>query len=269
MFEVKEIKKIICLTEETTEFLYNIGADDLIIGITKYTKRPPQAIKEKPIVSRYIDSDIQTIIDLKPDLVLAWSDLQADTARELIKSGIEVICFNHRSINETLSFMQKLGYLLDKKEETDNYINSLIEHLNKYKAIGDNRKVKPKVYFEEWFDPLIVSIKWVSEIIELCGGINIFSEKSNSSLAKDRILENDKEILKANPDIILVSWCGKAFRKKKMLSRTNWENLSAVKNDQIFEIAAEIILQPGPASLSDGVEIISNIFDKWDKLNNK
>lgn len=265
MFEAKEIKRIICLTEETTEFLYNIGADDLIIGITKYTKRPPQAIKEKPIVSRYIDSDIKAIIDLKPDLVLAWSDLQADTARELIKNGIEVICFNHRSINETLSFMQKLGYLLNKKTETDVYLNKLISHLNKFKEIGDKRKHKPKVYFEEWFDPLIVSIKWVSEIIELCGGINIFSEKSNSSLAKDRILEDDKKILEANPDIILVSWCGKAFRKKKMISRANWETISAVKNDQIFEIKAEIILQPGPASLTDGVEIISQIFDNWEK----
>lgn len=268
MFATKPIKRIICLTEETTEFLYEIGADDLIVGITKYTKRPVRAIKEKPIVSRYLDSDIKSIIDLKPDLVIAWSDLQADTSKELIKNGIEVLCFNHRSINGILSFMQRLGYLIDKKQETDNYINKLITHLNKYKDLGENRKHNPKVYFEEWFDPLIVSIQWVSEIIELCGGINIFSDLANSPLAKGRILENDKRILESNPDIILVSWCGKPFRKKKMLSREKWDTINAVKNNQIFEIKSEIILQPGPAALLDGVKIINDIFENWEIRNN-
>jgi iron complex transport system substrate-binding protein len=264
MFEIKPIKRIVCLTEETTEFLYDIGADDLIVGITKYTKRPAKAIKEKPIVSRYLDSDIQAIIDLNPDLVIAWSDLQADTSKELIKQGIEVICFNHRSINGILSFMQRLGYLINKKQETDDYLLNVISHLNKYRELGEKRKNKPKVYFEEWFDPLIVSIQWVSEIIELCGGINIFSELASSPLAKGRILETDDRIFKENPDIILASWCGKPFRKKKMLARENWYNIKAVEDDQIFEIKSEIILQPGPASLIDGVKIISKIFDDWE-----
>lgn len=268
MFAIKPIKRIVCLTEETTEFLYDIGADELIVGITKYTKRPEIAIKEKPIVSRYLDSDIQAIIDLKPDLVIAWSDLQANTSKELIKQGVEVFCFNHRSVNGILSFMQRLGYLIDKKDETDEYLNNLISNLIKYKELGDARIVKPKVYFEEWFDPLIVSIQWVSEIIELCGGINIFSDMANSQLAKGRILENDERILKENPDIILASWCGKPFRKKKMLARENWDKLSAVQENQVFEIKSEIILQPGPAALTDGVKIISKIFDNWEKKRN-
>lgn len=267
MFTINPINRIVCLTEETTEFLYDIGADELIVGITKYTKRPEIAIKEKPIVSRYLDSDIQAIIDLKPDLVIAWSDLQADTSKELIKNGIEVICFNHRSINGILSFMQRLGYLINKKQETDDYIFNLIANLNKYKELGTRRKTKPKVYFEEWFDPLIVSIQWVSEIIELCGGVNIFSNLSNSALAKGRILENDEIILKENPDIILASWCGKPFRKKKMLARENWNKIKAVENNQIFEIKSQIILQPGPAALIDGVKIISKIFDNWEFRN--
>lgn len=265
MYSPKKIERIVCLTEETTEFLYEIGANDLIVGITKYTKRPPQAAKEKKIVSRYIDSDIDAIVKLKPDLVLAWSDLQADTARELIKKGINVICFNHRSINETLSFMQQLGYLIGYQKETDKYLKKVTNHLEKYRQIGLKRKNKPKVYFEEWFDPLIVSIKWVSEIIELCGGVNIFADKVDSSLAKDRILEDEKRILDLNPDIILASWCGKPFRKKKMLKRENWNKINAVINDEIYEIESEIILQPGPAALFDGIKIVSKLFDNWEE----
>ncbi len=264
MYKIKSIQRIICLTEETTETLYNLNLDHLIVGVTRYTFRPPIARKEKPKVSGYIDAKFDKIIALKPDLVITWSDLQADITSELIKRGIEVICFNHRDINGILSMIYKLGSLLNESQKAEIYVNTLIEKLENVKLIGENRENKPKVYFEEWFDPIISGITWVSEIIELCGGIDIYEKNRYNFLAKDRIVENQNEIIEHDPDIILASWCGKKFQKNQLINRDGWDKIKAVKNNQIFEIKSEIILQPGPASITDGIDIILSIYNNWE-----
>lgn len=262
-------QRIICLTEETTETLYAIGASDLIIGITQYTLRPPQAKTEKPIVSRYIDARIDKIIEMKPDLVLAWSDLQANIVAELIKNGIEVMCFNHRSIEGILEMIQKLGGLIGKSKEAEKYALLLSKRIEKARKKGAKRKLKPKVYFEEWYDPIITGITWVSEIIEICGGIDIFKENRHFYDAKRRILADNNEVVKRNPDIMLASWCGMKFKKAKVLKRENWDKINAIKNDEIYDIGSEIILQPGPAALTDGIDIIMKILDDWEIRNGK
>ncbi len=260
-------KRIICLTEETTETLYALGASDLIIGITKYTVRPPEAKKEKPIIARYIDAKIDKIIDMKPDLVLAWSDLQANIASELIKNGIEVVCFNHRSIQGILEMIMKLGGLIGKSTEAETYANTLLNKVELAKIRGAKRKIKPKVYFEEWYDPIITGITWVSEIIEICGGIDIFEENRHFYDAKRRIIADNNEVVNRNPDIMIASWCGMKFKKQRVLKRENWENINAIKNDEIYEIGSEIILQPGPAALTDGIDNIMKILDDWEVKN--
>lgn len=258
-------KRIICLTEETTETLYRIGAEDLIIGITEYTVRPMRAKSEKEIVSRYLDAQIEKIIDLKPDLVLAWSDLQADIVRDLVKNGIEVICFNHRSVEGILSMILKLGSIVGFSDRSEQLVDELLLNISLATEKANKLNIQPKVYFEEWFSPIITGIRWVSEIIEICGGIDIFEEHRVSQNAKGRILENDSPIINRNPDIILASWCGKPFRKQTMIKRKNWNQINAVKTNYIFEIDSAVILQPGPAALSDGLNVISDIFAKWDK----
>ena len=268
MYQFKPYKRIICLTEETTETLYNLGLDELIVGITRYTFRPAIARKTKPKVSGYIDAKFDKIIELKPDLVITWSDLQADITAELIRRGIEVICFNHRDINGILSMIFKLGSLLGEMEKAEKYIEKLSNNLEKVRLIGENRKIRPKVYFEEWFDPLISGITWVSEIIELCGGDDIFIQNRYFYDAKRRIIPNFDDVIPRNPDIMIASWCGKKFKKDLVLNRIGWENINAIKNTEIYEIKSEIILQPGPAAITDGVEIILKILDDWEKKQN-
>lgn len=257
-------QRIVCLTEETTETLYSIGAEDLIVGISQFVKRPKRAKKEKPIVSRYTDAKLERILDLKPDLVIAWSDLQADICASLIRSGLNVMCFNHRSISEILDFIVRLGAIVGKLEEARNFANQIKNKLEITKKKATFRESKPRVYFEEWDDPLITGITWVSEIIEICGGIDIYSDKSMKFHAKDRILDSTDRVLERNADIMLVSWCGKKFKKEAVIKRDNWQTLEFIKNDEIYELPAEIILQPGPAALTDGVDMIMKIFDDWE-----
>lgn len=260
-------KRIVCLTEETTEILYELGMSHLIVGISKYTLRPPQAKIEKPIIARYIDANIDEIINLKPDLVVAWSDLQAPIASELIKAGIEVYCFNQRSIDGIFSNILRLSTLIGNYEGGIQLIDKLKYFLDNAFNLSKSINSKPKIYFEEWFNPLITGIEWVVEIIELCGGIDILPEYSKHPDAKSRIVADPNIIVERNPDIIIASWCGKKFYKKKLVNRENWNKISAVQNDYIYEIPSEIILQPGPASLSDGVKIISNIIQKYSQGN--
>ncbi|MDT3740138.1 MAG: cobalamin-binding protein [Candidatus Kapabacteria bacterium] len=262
-------QRIICMTEETTETLYRIGADELIVGITEYTVRPPRAKLEKPVISRYLDADIDSILNLKPDIVLAWSDLQADIVRELIKKGIEVYCFNHRSVEGILSMILKLGSLVGYESQAVKLTDELITNIRIAESESQNLKYRPKVYFEEWFSPLITGICWVSEIIEICGGVDVFSENRVHQDAKGRILENDSEVIRRNPDIMLASWCGKPFRKNTVLKRKGWNEINAVKNDAIYDIDAGIILQPGPATLSDGINIIKRIVQNHQGINKK
>lgn len=258
-------QRIICLTEETTETLYLLGEQDRIVGISGFTVRPPQARKEKPKVSTFIDAQTEKIIDLKPDLVIGFSDIQADIAQTLIKKGITVWINNYRSVEGILDMIFQLGNLVGQAEKTDQLLSTINNKLDRIRENASQFRHRPKVYFEEWFDPLITSIQWVAELIEIAGGHYIFPEKMNESLAKDRILETGAEVIKRNPDIILASWCGKKFKKEKMLSRPGWESIEAVRNDEIHEIDSSVILQPGPAALLEGIDQIHEIICNWHK----
>ncbi|MEM8523860.1 MAG: cobalamin-binding protein [Bacteroidota bacterium] len=262
-------KRIICLTEETTETLYLLGEQDRIVGISGFTVRPPQARKEKPKVSTFIDAKTEEILDLKPDLVIGFSDIQANIAKELIAQGITVWVNNYRSVEGILKMMVQLGALVDQKEKTLQLVKDIESQITHIQSIISQWEIKPKVYFEEWFDPLITGIQWVSEIVELAGGIDIFPEHQSASLAKDRILEHPAVVIARNPDIILASWCGKMFKKEKLVKREGWSAIKAVQNGDIHEIKSPIILQPGPAALMEGLPMIHEIFKKWVCSNNK
>ena len=260
-------KRIICLTEEPVEILYLLGEEDRIVGISRFTVRPLRARKEKPRVSAFISADIEKIIDLKPDLVIGFSDIQSEIARNLISKGITVWINNHRTVNETLEMIVRLGAMVGKTEEAKQLVNSYKDKIAELKKLFENKSKKPRVYFEEWNEPLITGIAWVSELIEIAGGIDIYGNLKSASLAKDRIISNPGEIIEKNPDIILASWCGKKFKKQELISRSGWENIEAVKNNFIFEIHSSIILQPGPAALSEGVSQISDIIQRWYAVN--
>ena len=255
--------RIVCLTEETTEMLYMLGEEDRIVGISGFTVRPKKARKEKPKVSTFLDAKIEEIVDLRPDLVIGFSDIQANIAQLLIAQGITVWVNNHRTIKETLSMMMQLGVLVDKRSEALSIVQKIQTRMIAIQTTSKTWKERPKVYFEEWYDPLITGICWVAELIEIAGGKNIFPKKGLSSLAKGRIVENAQEVVRKNPDIILASWCGKQFKKEKLVSRKGWSKIAAVETEQIFEIDSSIILQPGPAALTDGLEILHKIIKHW------
>lgn len=256
-------KRIICLTEETTEMLYLLGEEDRIVGISKFTKRPERARKEKEKVSAFLNAKLDRIIELKPDLVIGFSDIQADIAQALIKEGISVWISNHRSIDEILKFLVQLGTLVGKKEEAISLVASYEKRIDQIRKETKKWKKRPKVYFEEWYDPLISGIEWVSEIVEIAGGEDVFPEFRSKSLAKGRIIKKPKEVVKRNPDIMLASWCGKKFKLKKVLARKKWNTINAIRNNLIHEIDSTIILQPGPASITEGLEIIHAHIKAW------
>ena len=259
--------RIICLTEEPTETLYLLGEEHRIVGISTFTVRPPEARKEKPVVSSFLDAHINKILDLKPDLVIGFSDIQSGIAEQLIKKGITVWINNYRDVRGIKNMIFQLGSIVGKQNQAESLILSIEDKFQKISTEIESWKIKPRVYFEEWDSPIITAIKWVSEIIKLSGGNYIFDDFACKSLAKHRIIEDSKAIVKKNPDIILVSWCGKKFFKEKMTSREGWDKINAVKNDFIYEIPSEIILQPGPASLTDGLDVIHTILKSW--YNNK
>lgn len=256
-------ERIVCLTEETTELLYLLGEEDRIVGISGFTMRPRRARKEKPKVSTFLDANTDEILDLKPDLVIGFSDIQADIARNLIAEGITVWVNNHRSVGEILKFMYQLGNGVGKGEEVKQMILAIQGQIDGIIAQTKSWKERPRVYFEEWYDPLISGIQWVSEIIEIAGGDDIFPEKGRSGLAKDRIIANPDEVVDKDPQIILASWCGKMFKKDQLVSRAGWENITAVAAGDIHEIKSEIILQPGPAALMDGIPLVHQILEEW------
>ncbi len=257
-------QRVICLTEETTETLYLLGADHLLVGISGFVVRPPHARKEKPKVSTYLEVNLEKVRELQPDLIFAWSDLQADICAQLIKEGYEVYCFNHRSVDGILAMIERLGLLVGKAQEAQALIDRLQHRLAAIAAKGKQRKRKPRVYFEEWYDPLISGIRWVSELIELCGGIDIFPELRQYPDARRRIIADPQEVVRRQPDIILVSWCGKMFKPERMQRRPGWDQIPALRNGWVYEIPSAIILQPGPAALTDGVDAICDIIDRWE-----
>ncbi len=257
-------KRLVCLTEETTEALYAIGADDLIVGISGFTVRPRHARKEKPKVSTYLDAKVDEIVALKPDLVLAWSDLQADICASLIREGVEVLCFNHRSLEGILAMLLRLGALIGRVETMQAYVSELQRDLEQARLRGQQRRRRPRVYFEEWFDPLISGICWVSELIELCGGHDVYAEHRQYQDARRRIIAQPADVIERAPDIMLASWCGKMFKPERVRARDGWDRIPALQHDEMHEIHSSVILQPGPAALTEGLRQIMDIFDRWE-----
>jgi iron complex transport system substrate-binding protein len=253
--------RIICLTEETTETIYMLGEQDRIVGISGFTVRPPEARKEKPKVSAFTSAKIDKILDLKPDLVLGFSDLQADIAAELIRSGIDVYIFNQRSVAGILQMITTVGSLVGQSNKACAWVASIETKISRLKKSTPDSK--PVIYFEEWDEPNISGIQWVAELIEIAGGIDCFPELSNESLAKDRIIAEPMEVVKRNPDIIVGSWCGKKFRPDHVAARPHWNEIKAVQNQQLHEIKSPNILQPGPAALTDGLDQLCEIIDQW------
>jgi iron complex transport system substrate-binding protein len=243
--------RIVCLTEETTETLYLLGQGDRIVGVSGYTVRPPEA-RQKPRISAFINAKFDKIVALEPDLVLAFSDLQADLVAELIRRGLPVVTFNQRSVGEILQTIRMLGGLVGCQTEAERLADSLEAGLNRIREASARFPKRLRAFFEEWDDPLISGIRWVEELVAIAGGDPVFPELAECGLAKDRIVD-PAEVARRNPEIIFASWCGKKVKKATIQNRAGWRDVAAVRGDQIFEIKSTYILQPGPASLTDGV----------------
>ena len=248
-------RRIVCLTEETTETLYRFCEQDRIVGISAFTVRPTQAKKEKPVVSQFIKANIDKIVDLKPDLVLAFSDLQADICSVLISLGLEVYCFNQRSVAGILQMIRTLGRLIGCMEKSNRLVDELQKNIDTIRSKANHLPVRPRVYFEEWPDPIICGIQWVSEIIEIAGGTDCFSELGEKKLAKDRIV-SPEAVIERKPDLYIASWCGKKFRKDTALSRPGFADAPFTRDGRMIDIDSSIILQPGPACLTDGLDAV-------------
>ena len=246
-------QRIVCLTEEPTEVLYALGEEHRIVGISGFTVRPPRARKEKPKVSAFTSAKIGAILELEPDLVIGFSDIQADIARDLIKAGVEVWISNHRSVDGILGYIRRLGGMVGAADKADRYAAEAEAHIASIRAVAARLPFRPRVYFEEWDVPPISGIRWVAELVRIAGGDDIFPELAEKSLARDRIIADDNEIVRRQPDLILGSWCGKKFRPDTVAARPGWSEIPAVRNGQLHEIKSPIILQPGPAALFDGL----------------
>jgi iron complex transport system substrate-binding protein len=253
----------VCLTEEPTEVLYALGEARRIVGISGFTVRPPEARKQKPRVSAFTSAKIDQILALKPDFVVGFSDLQADIAQSLIKHGIEVWISNHRSVEGILGYIRRLGALVGSPEKADRYLQAIEQRLERVRAQAARLVRRPRVYFEEWDEPMISGIAWVSELVELAGGVEVFPERAQSSLATGRIIATGSEVISAAPDIIFGSWCGKRFRPERVAGREGWGAIPAVRDGQLHEIKSPIILQPGPAALTEGVERMQQLILAW------
>ncbi len=256
-------QRIVCLTTETVEVLYLLGEADRIAGISGYTVRPPQARKEKPKVYAFTSGDIDKILAVKPDLVLTFSDLQADIAHDLIKHAIPVYAFNMRSIEDILGMIMTVGRLVGAEERAQTLVSTMEKQLDEARHLAAQRFAqtgyRPKVYFEEWDDPMISGLRWVSELITLAGGEDIFAERAGSHLSRDR-RPTSEEIIERAPDIIIGSWCGKHFRPEKVCQRPGWENIPAIKHQRLHEIKSAIILTPGPALITEGLPILLDLL---------
>ncbi len=255
-------ERIVCFTEETVETLYLLKEEDRIVGISGYVVRPPRARKEKPRVSAFTSADTEKIVALKPDLVLAFSDLQADIVADLIKRGIAVHAFNQRSVAEILDMIRLLGAMVGASDRADALVAKLKTGLDETRARAAKRKRRPRVFFEEWDDPLISGIRWVSELVEIAGGSEIFPERAACGLAKDRIVSFE-DVIQAEPDIIIGSWCGKKFSADRVAKRPGFDRVPAVRDKALYEIKSPLILQPGPAALTDGLAALETIIAGW------
>lgn len=256
-------ERVVCLTEETTETLYLLNEEHRIAGISGFTVRPPRARKEKPKVSAFTSAKIDKILALKPDLVLGFSDLQADIARELIGHGIPVHVFNQRSVDEILTTIATIGALVGAAQKAAELAATLSKRIETMRSLTSRYQRRPKVYFEEWDDPQISAIQWVSELVSIAGGDDCFPHLATESLGKNRIIADPLEVVRSAPDIIIGSWCGKKFRSNLVAEREGWRDVPAVKHQQLFEIKSANILQPGPAALTDGLDQLHEIISAW------
>jgi iron complex transport system substrate-binding protein len=255
-------ERIVCLTEETVETLYLLGEERRIVGVSGYAVRPPQVRKEKPRVSAFISADVPKILALKPDLVLAFSDLQADIVAELIRANVAVHAFNQRDVAGIFDMIRTLGALVGAVEKAEILANSLAARVNAVHERALQLPRRPRVYFEEWDDPMISGLRWVSELIEAAGGIEVFPQLAVRKNAKDRIVSAD-DVIGAAPDIIVGSWCGKKFVPTKVAARPGFAQVPAVATGWLREVKSTLILQPGPAALTDGLDALAGIIANW------
>ena len=260
-------RRIVCLSTETVEVLYALGEQDRIVGISGYTVSPPQARKDKPKVFAFSTGDLDRILAVEPDLVLCFCDLQADIARDLVKAGIAVHVFNQRSVEDILAMIETVGRLVGAEPRAQALVGELEQLIEATRAAAARLPRRPRVYFEEWDEPMISGIRWVSELVEIAGGEDCFPELSSQSLAGNRIIADPMEVVRRQPDIIIGSWCGKKFRPEQVAARPGWETIPAVQTGQVFEIKSPLILQPGPAALTDGLDALVGIIRGWQAAN--
>lgn len=251
-------ERIVCMTEETTETLYRIGAQDLVVGVSGFTVRPPEA-RKKPRVSSFLDANFERILELRPDLVLGFSDLQADLGRELAKRGVPVYLFNQRSLAEILQSVRVVGALVGRAEASERLAEELEQNLRRHAEAAASLPRRPRIFFEEWHEPLISGIRWCSELVELVGGEDVCAAETRGQQgAKGRIFAPE-EVARRDPEGVIASWCGRKAKREKMLQRPGWKGVRAVLDDQLYEVKSSVILQPGPAALSDGVAQLARI----------
>ena len=256
-------QRIVCLTEESTEWLYLLGQQHRIVGVSGYTVRPPQARHEKPRVSAFLSAKIDKILALKPDCAIGFSDLQADIAAQLIRAGVQVHIFNQRSVEEIFAMLYQLAALVGQADQGLERIGQMRARLQAVQEQAAGLARRPRVYFEEWDEPHISAIAWVSELLGIAGGDDVFPELAQQPMGKDRIIAEGRLIVERAPEIIIGSWCGKKFRPEKVAARAGWQTVPAVRDRQLFEIKSADILQPGPAALTDGLDQLHRIVSQW------
>jgi iron complex transport system substrate-binding protein len=250
-------RRIVCLTEETTETLYRIGAGDLVVGISGFTVRPLEA-RRKPRVSSFLDADVERILELRPDLVVGFSDLQADIAGRLVRRGVSVLVTNQRSVAEILQTVRAVTACVGRGEDGAALARALEASLDEVAGRAADLPRRPRVFFEEWPDPLIAGIRWVSELLELAGADDVCAESRSSHAAKGRV-RDPAEVARRDPEVVIASWCGRKARRERIVARPGWEEVAAVRDDQLYEVKSSLILQPGPAALTDGASELSRI----------
>jgi iron complex transport system substrate-binding protein len=260
-------QRIVCLTTETVEVLYALGEQARIAGISGYTVRPPQARKEKPRVFAFTSGDLDKILGVRPDLVLTFSDLQADIARDLVKSGVEVHAFNMRSVEDILAMVECVGRLVGAEARALALVADLERHIAEARVAGEHIAARagrrPRVFFEEWNEPLISGVRWVSELITIAGGEDVFPERAAMHAARERIVADPAEVVARVPDIVIGSWCGRHFRPEQVVARPGWAAVPAVRDGELHEIKSAVILTPGPVAIIEGLPALRRIFEAW------
>ncbi len=251
-------QRIVCMTEETTETLYRIGAQDLVVGVSGFTVRPPEA-RKKPRVSSFLDANFERILELRPDLVLGFSDLQADLGRELAKRGVPVYLFNQRSLAEILQAVRVVGALVGRAEAAERLADELEQNLRRHAEAAAALPRRPRIFFEEWHEPLISGIRWCSELVELVGGEDVCAGETRGQQGAQGRIFAPEEVARRDPEGVIASWCGRKAKREKMLQRPGWSRVRAVLDDQLYEVKSSVILQPGPAALTDGVAQLARI----------